>query len=313
MTILVTGGCGFVGAFVVKRIAADGRDVVAFDSGGNSDLLDSILTPQESKHVTVVRGDLLDLPHMLRLAREKRLEGIVHLAYMISISTMANPAWSQQVNIVGTNNIFELALAAGGKRVAWASTVDVFGPRSLGADGTIDDNAPYDPTNIYGACKMLNEVSAMEYAKNFGLDAFALRLPAVFGPGTTRSWTRFIPQLIEALVKKEVGVAPSYDKIMPWAYVEDIAEAFNRALNTKGHVDRALTLAGKEESVVEIVKMVRKLFPNGEIRLEDFQGQGAMPRYLGGDAKGLLGWDAKISFEEGLRRIADYYRRKIGK
>lgn len=309
MTTLISGGCGFVGAYVAKRLAADGEDVIAFDNNPSPAILDLVLTPSERRRVEIVQGDLLDLAQLMRVGRNRGVNRVAHLAYMIMGPTKANPGLAQQVNVVGTNNMFELALALNAPRVVWVSTVDVFGRRSIGADGVIANDAVYDPQGIYGACKLLNEVAAKDYATAFGLDPIALRIPTAYGAGTARSWTRWLPEMVRNLVNGSSAEAPKLKKIVTWLYVEDVADAVVRGFNAPTLDQRGLTLSGTPRGVDEVVEIVRGHFPNGKVDLVDVPESGTMSRYDGKPTEAHLGWRPAHSLEQGIERMIDIYRR----
>jgi UDP-glucose 4-epimerase len=309
MTVLVTGGTGFVGAYVVRHFAEQGERVVAYDLLPNPEVLKLIVSPQAQKQISVEVGDLLDLPNLLRVGRKHGVRRIAHLAYMITLPTRANPWLAQKVNIEGTNNVFELALERKANRIVWASTIDVFGPKSVSSDGVVANDAAYDPQGIYGACKMLNEIAARDLARDFGLDPICLRIPAAFGAGTTRSWGRFIPNMIKALVKDGQAAAPNLHKVMPWLYAADVAEAFARAFQAPQAAEPGYTLPGHVLGVDEVVEMVREMFPGAKIEPMEWPDFGTVPSYDGSKSEELLDWKPRFSVRDGLEQIAEIYRR----
>jgi nucleoside-diphosphate-sugar epimerase len=309
MSVLVTGGAGFVGASVCKRLAALGEEVIAFDASRDTAILDLVLTKEQRRLVRLEVGDLLDLPHLLRLSRLSGVGRVIHLAYLSTKLTRANPGYAQKVNVEGTNNVFELVLERGITKFAWASTIDVFGAKSVSANGTVANNAPYDPQSVYGACKALNEVAGRDYATAFGLKSVALRIPAAFGPGVTNSWVRFIPQLIKDLVEGRPGQAPKLANVMPWLYVEDIADAFIQATDfAEVAEERAYTLPGAEIGTDRVIAMIRAMFPTRSFEYIDWPNFGTVPSYDSSPLGKLLDWKPIYRIEDGLARIADYYR-----
>ena len=309
MTTLITGACGFVGSFLSQRFLADGEKVVAYDIAPSTNLLNRLLSDQQQKSISIVQGDLLDLPLMLRVARQHKVNRIVHLGCMVTAPTRANPGLAQAVNVVGTNNVFEMALEIGAPRVVWASTIDVFGPKSVSADGIVRNDAAYDPQGVYGGTKVMNEISSKDYARDFGLDPVAIRIPAAFGPEIPRSWARFIPNLIRSVVAGEVGQAPKLTKVMPWLYVEDIADAFRRACDIPRSDTVAFTLGGDEKGIDVVIDLVRKLFPNAKpFTPIDWPDFGTVPSYDGSQARAALQWSPKWGLEGGLKRIAEFYQ-----
>src|SRR5262249_263264 len=155
-------------------------------------------------------------------------------------------------------------------------------PRSVGPDGKVPNDGVYDPVGIYGASKMLNEIAAREYAAQFGLRSVTLRIPAAFGPGVTQSWVRFIPQMIQAIVEGRPAPMPANRIVMPWLYVENIADAFARALEVTGDPSiRAYTLPGTELGVDRIVALVRAMFPGVPEQAIEWPDPVSLPRFEG--------------------------------
>lgn len=308
MTTFVTGGCGFVGSFVTKRIAASGERVVVFDANPDSRHLHSLLTDAERELVTVERGDLLDLTLIMQLTLRHEVDKFVHLAYLGRKSTLANAAWSQYVDIVGTNNVFEMAATVGAPLV-WTSTADVFGPKSVGPDGIVANDAPYDPANIYGACKVHNEVTAREYAELKGLESLAIRLPAVFGPTLfpIHSWVNFLARMVQSVIRTGEGEYPAGEDMIPWSYVEDVAEVVVNALHPAERSTRAVTIGGPVMSMSELVGAVQRRFPDARLVPVEYPPVGLMPSYDTSVAVAELGWEPKVGVDDGIARMARYY------
>lgn len=308
MAVLVTGAAGLVGTSVCKKLAEQGHEVVALDTNRDPALLDLVLTKAQRERVRFQVGDLLDLPNLLRISRQFRVDRVVHLAYMITKLTRANLAYAQKVNVEGTNNVFELVLERGIEHLAWASTIDVFGPKSRSENGTVANDAAYDPQTAYGACKVLNEIAARDYALTAGLKAIALRIPAAFGPGVTNSWGGFIPQLIKDLMEGRRGQAPRLKKARPWLYTEDIADAFVRALDHCGEAEeRGYTLPASEMETDRVIEMICGFFPGAAIEYVDWPDYGTVPSYDCEPLRRLLRWEPGYGVKDGLARIIAYY------
>ena len=308
MPTMITGGAGFIGAHVLKRLLTRGEPLVAYDQMPDTALLEAVLGPKLSR-VTTVRGDVLDLPFLVRTAQEHRIDKVVHLAYVLGSQTERNPALTTKVNVEGTNNVFEMAGFLGIRRVVWASSVAVFGPRSRGPDGTIGSDSPFDPQTVYGACKLTNELVARRYAHIYGLEPVGLRFPVVYGPEVRRGWAAFIPNLVERLARGESNPpAPRDDQVVNWGYVEDIAGSVVRALEVPPPPRRVYTVAGYEATVGEIVSMVLDMFPGaGAVPLEGYPMVRLETRFDLSEIKTDLDWEPEVTAEEGVRRIVEHY------
>lgn len=321
MTYLVTGGTGLVGAYVSRDLARKGEPVVSFDIGANHALLQAIMSPEELAKVTVVRGDITDWPELLRTLQQHRVDTIVHLASLLRAGANANPPLAFKVMCQGTNNVFEGAALLGIRKVVWASSGSVFGPRSVGPDGVVHNDALLDPQEPYGACKALNEAMARHYIERYGLDLIAMRFSLVYGYGRGMSGAgtgaTYMTELVE---KPALGqgpcVVPTGDAIMDWLYVEDAARAVLLAAATEKPRSKAFIIHGFRHPLRDAFECVRKLLPDVAMTLEPGTRSGfsasAGPIVDGTPATEELGFTAETDIDEGMKRNINLLRREAG-
>lgn len=310
MNYLITGGTGFIGSYVIRHLVARGDRVTAYDIAPNTAFLEQVAGKAAMGAVTAVRGDILDLAHLARTARQQGAEVLIHLAYLLGRDTEFNPTLAVRVNCEGTNNAFETACLSGIKRVVWASSIAVFGPRSVGTSGVVANDAPYHPLNIYGACKALNELVAKRYARSYGLEPIGLRFPLVYGPGAVRGWAGFLPRMVEDLVLGTTARAPRGDIAANWCFVDDIARGIVLAGSAPPARTPAFTLSGEVRTVGEAVDMIRGYFPGGRVETDERYPGLELPGHLEGEpARSHLGWQPRYSLEEGVRETVEFYRR----
>ena len=110
MVYLVTGGTGFIGSYVVRDLARQGEEVIAYDISPNEKLIEALISPEERNRIRVIQGDLLDLPRLLHLIKEYDVREIVHMGSLLAVASRTNPWLAIRVNCEGTCNIFELAI-----------------------------------------------------------------------------------------------------------------------------------------------------------------------------------------------------------
>ena len=165
MAIMITGGTGFIGAHLARRLLQAGETVVLFDAQPDRQAIQDI-----AERATVVRGDATALQDLLHAIKAHRVERVVHLAYIVGPENEQNPTRALHINCVGTNNVFEAARLEGLQRVVWASSVAVYGPRAYYGKEDLDEDDPPQPTRVYGACKLFNEHMAEHYFHAFQVE-----------------------------------------------------------------------------------------------------------------------------------------------
>jgi nucleoside-diphosphate-sugar epimerase len=317
MNYLVTGGTGFIGAYVVRDLVQAGDRVVCYDIAPNAQLLADVVPAAQLQGVTVVRGDVTDWSQLFHTLRQHRVDKIIHLASLLTSSSEANFPLALKVNCQGTNHVFEGAALLGLEKVVWASSVAVFGPRSIGADGIVLNDAPHDPQTVYGACKAYNEQMALHYARQYDLDVIGLRFTLVYGYGKTETVARGtgVGYLSELIDKPALGqgpcVVPYGDDQMDWLYVEDVARAIVLASQARKTRTKAFTVRGDLRAMREVFDYVRRLLPKAEMTLEPGRYRQTW-QFDGGAARDEIGYAPEFTIEEGIKRNLNMLRQRGG-
>jgi UDP-glucose 4-epimerase len=206
--VLVTGGAGFIGRFVVRRLHERDHEVVVVDK-------------RDVEGVDVV-GDLVD-PVVRHRAVTEDLDAVVHLAAETSVlGSMKMPALVHRTNVEATAGLLELARERGVGAFVLASTNAVVGPH----DGAMDESASLTPLTPYGATKAAGEMLLSGYSGSFGLRTPCLRLGNVYGAGMVEK-DSFVPRLMRAAASGGgVEVYGDGEQVRDLVYVADVANAF---------------------------------------------------------------------------------------
>jgi UDP-glucose 4-epimerase len=295
LTILVTGGSGFIGSHVVDRLLDAGHEVRIFD------VLD--VADARARCETVV-GDLLDPAAILAAAQG--CEAIIHLAAAADVGLVAkDPAGSEALNSRGTLNALEAARATGA-RVIYASTIwvysDVVAP-------TVDEDTPLAlPSHLYTATKLAGEMYCRSYSELYDVPTTILRFGIPYGPRARPA--AVLPIFVrKALAGEPLTIAGDGRQTRRFVYVEDLADGVVRALAPQAS-GRVYNLVGEEDtSVSAIAEAVRAAIGDVEItytegRAGDFAGaQVSCER-----AASELGWRARTPYAEGVRRYVAWHR-----
>ncbi len=308
--ILVTGGSGLVGAYAVQMLLERGERPVIFDVALNERLLGAVgLDPAK---LTLIRGDMLDLPALISAIRDNDCDRIIHLAAFLGEEVQRRPYSGVRLNFMGTVNVFEAARLEKVSRVVFPSSGTVY----LGSLGEglekIDESIPINPPSVYAATKASCEFMGRAYAKRYGFEFVCLRYTGgLYGPSpaalkATREIA--IQQMIRAAVKGEsVKISWPYGPA-EILYGKDAAkgtvlavlkEKFKDALF---HIGNGIMLSGDD-----IVAAVRKACPGSNIELTKANNPMPYPdSRLASDfsrAKEQLGYQPDYSID---RAVVDY-------
>ncbi|MCL0101997.1 NAD(P)-dependent oxidoreductase, partial [Dehalococcoidia bacterium] len=161
MNVLITGGTGFLGASLTKRLANHGEsNIVLYEKHINEDRIEDL-----RDKATIVQGDVLDFDKLKSTLEQHKIDRIAHLAFLLTVASASNPTLATQINCTGTVNVFESAKQCGISRVVYASSVAVYGSRKTTSDQVLNETACAKPDTLYGAAKLYNDHMASIYTK----------------------------------------------------------------------------------------------------------------------------------------------------
>ena len=314
MTYLITGGTGFIGAHLTRLLVQEGKEVVTYNRDPRRDILEYLVGREQLASVRVIRGDITDLAHLMRTAREFNVTTIVHMAAMLSRASAENPLLAVRINCEGTANIFETARILQLEKVVYASSNTVFGPPEKYDKEVISNDAPHYPGGVYGACKSLNERLAEYYFNEYGVDSVGLRFPVVYGVGHKEGAASSM-LTEELMVKPALGkpgrVPYSGDQVLNWLYVEDAVRGVIMAARKARTKTRAFNMGGDICSVSAAAEYVKKLIPGADLTLLpkriEFTG-----RFESTQIRDEIGFQAQWTLERGIKQVIDSVRHMEG-
>src|SRR5262245_27708434 len=268
--ILITGGSGLVGAYAVNMLLQRGERPVVFDVALNERLLSAVGV--DTDKVTLIRGDMADLPALISAIRDNDCDQIIHLAAFLGEEVQRRPYSGVRLNFMGTVNVFESARLEKVRRVVFPSSGTVY----LGSLGEglkqIDENIPMNPPSVYAATKASCEFMGRTYAKRYGFEFICLRYTGgLYGPSpaalkATREIA--IQQMIRAAVKGEAAKVSWPYGPAEILYGKDAAKGTVLAVMKDKFKDMLFHIGnGKMVSGDDIVAAVRKRFPGSNIEL----------------------------------------------
>jgi UDP-glucuronate 4-epimerase len=313
---LVTGCMGCIGSWAVRLLLDEGVPVVGFDLSTEPRRLRLIASEDQIAQAKFVTGDITDTAAVKRVIADEGITHIVHLAALQAPFCAADPVRGAQVNVVGTVNIFEAAVAHRDqvRGISYASSAAVFGPPALYPNGVVKDDSPLAPsTTIYGVYKQANEWTAKVYAQNQALGSVGLRPFVVYGPGRDQGMTSTpTVAMVAAVAGRPYRI--SFGGYVAFQYAEDVARLFIRAARTETTEAVALNIGGHCVSVAEIVAAIEAVVPEakGLISYEEVE----LPFPARVDSSGLerfLGTLQQTPLLEGIRRSIETFRQALAR
>ncbi len=307
MKILVTGGAGFIGSALANHLVSLGHRVRVIDdlSAGDPAVLDNA--------VAFTRGDVRDIPKLWTLLRS--VEVVFHLAARVSVSeSILYPVEYNEVNVGGTVSLMTAARDAGVRRVVLASSGTVYGEQE---DQPLRETALVRPPNPYAVSKIASEYYVSALGILYDIETVLLRIFNAYGPGQAvpPSHPPVIPHFVrQALMGSTPTVFGSGKQTRDFIHISDVVTA----LSTAGLTERVDGLifnigTGREVSINELLKKVEALLGRRVISLHNATQSGGVSRLVADTklAKEVLGFEAKVSIDEGLRLMLRHYERIV--
>ena len=322
MTLLVTGGAGFIGSAVVRLAIARSRRVVNIDALTYAACLDNVLPVAGSPLYTFERADIRDREALDRIFAIHQPDAVMHLAAESHVDrSIDGPAAFVSTNVTGTYTLLEAARSywndrgkPGDFRFHHISTDEVFG--SLGPTGKFTEDTPYDPRSPYSASKAASDHLVRAWGETYGLPIVVTNCSNNYGPYHFPE--KLIPVVIlNALAGKPIPVYGAGLNVRDWLYVEDHAHALLTVLD-RGEVGRSYCIGGDSEvRNIDLVRMLCTLLdefrpacaPHERMITFVSDRPGHDLRYAI-DASRIeteLGWRPSVTLGQGLRLTVQWY------
>ena len=303
---LVTGAMGCIGAWVLYHLVRQGKPAVSFDLSDSRHRLDLLLSPEEQRGITFVRGDLMDSAQVRDVFARRAITHVIHLAALQVPFCRANPVLGAQVNVVGTVNLFEAARQAGLKHLMYASSVAVYGPPSPDQAGQVLHQAPLNPATLYGVYKVANEGTARVYWQDYAISSSALRPYTVYGLGRDQGITSDPTKaMLAAAAGKPYHI--NFNGPCQYHFASDVALQCILAADTPLAGARTFNLGGQPFSSADIIARIRAVAPTAELTYSDTP----LPFPVGFDGEAFHQAFPDVPqtpLEEGIRQTMDHFK-----
>ena len=308
MKILVTGGAGFIGSDLVRRLGRAGLRVSVVDKltyAGDPRRIEEV-----KDKVNFYRQDITDFKGLERVFEREKPEVVVHYAAETHVDrSILDPDVFVKANVIGTLNLLKLSLKHGIKKFVHISTDEVYGELPLDSNSKFTEDSPLLPNSPYSASKASAEMLVRSFRETYGLPAVVVRASNAYGPWQYPE--KLIPLSIARLLSNEkIPVYGTGQNVRTWLFVEDFTEAILKIIE-RGESGEIYNVGSTEEKRnIEVIRKLLELLDKSEDFIEFVPDRpGHDLRYAVDTTKieKELGWRAKVNFEEGMRRTVEWY------
>jgi len=310
MTVLVTGGCGFIGSNFVRYILNVHPDysVVNLDKLTYAGNIENLKDVAEDARYHFIKGDICDLQTVESAVREFGVDVLVNFAAETHVdrSIMGSAAFVE-TNVVGTNVLLEAAMGHKIHRFIQVSTDEVYG--SLGTSGRFTEMTPVHPNSPYAASKAAADLLALAYYHTHAAPIIITRCSNNYGPYQFPE--KLIPlMIVNALDGKSLPVYGDGLNVRDWLHVRDHCAAIDVVLH-EGRVGEIYNIGGNNEwKNIDIVRLLLKKLNKPESLITFVKDRPGHDRRYAIDASKImreLKWRPAVTFEEGTSETIDWY------
>lgn len=305
-TFLVTGGAGFIGSHLVRRLVERGETVRVVDnfSTGKDENIESW-----RDRVSIIRGDICSRDTVRKAMAD--VDYVLHQAALPSVPrSIKDPISSNHVNVNGTLNLLIAAKECGVKRFVYASSSSVYGnPEQMPVNETFTPN----PLSPYAVTKLSTEYYAAIYSQIYGLETVGLRYFNVFGPGqdAASQYSAVIPIFISRILNGNAPVVfGDGEQSRDFTYIDNVVDANMLAAAAEGVSGKVFSIAcGERISLNNMIGLIGG-FLDAAVRPEYAEPRQGDVKHSFADiskAASLLGYKPRVSFERGLKMTLDWY------
>ena len=320
--LLITGGAGFIGSHVVRRLVTryPAYSIFNLDKLTYAGNLENLRDIDKQPNYTFLKADVLDVAFICRLFQAENFDAVIHLAAESHVDrSLENPAEFALTNVVGTLNLLHAAKESWKgdthKRFYHISTDEVYG--SLGTHGYFTESSPVDPRSPYSASKAGSDHFVSAFYHSFGLPTLISRCSNNYGPNHFPE--KLIPLMIHNILKgKPLPVYGKGENIRDWLYVEDHAAAIDVILH-KGKPGEVYNIGGNNEwKNIDLVRLLCRIMdrkmkqPEGTAEqlisfVKDRPGHDQRYAIDSSRLQNELGWSPSVDFPTGLEKTVDWY------
>lgn len=308
MIILITGGCGFIGSNLCKKLLDEGNTVICVDNNYSSNVT-NISQFMDNENFTFINHDIID-----KLEIESNIHQIYHLACPASPPIyQKDPIYTIKTGVFGTYNMLELAREKKAT-LLFTSTSEVYGdPTVHPQDETYWGNVnPIGIRSCYDESKRIGETMVMEYRIKFNLNTKIVRIFNTYGPNMDKNDGRVVSNFInQYLNNQDITIYGDGSQTRSFCYVSDTVNGLVKLMNREYSVKGPINIGNPNEITInELTKKIKKLLPSSKSNIKYLDLPCDDPLQRKPDitkAKEILEWYPTVSLEEGLIKTIFYF------
>ena len=309
MKILITGGAGFIGSHLCDKYTKNEDTVLCLDNFMNGNLM-NIRHLLNYRNFKLINGDIRDFDLLEKIMRD--VDAVFHLAAQIHVDrSIIEPKLTYEINVLGTQNILEVARMYDVEKVIHASTSEVYGSAQY---APMDEKHPLNAPHPYGASKIAADRMCYAYIETYGMNICIMRPFNLYGQ---RQKDSGYGGAISLFAKRVLSNMPPIiygdgEQTRDYTYIDDIVDAYDFILNNKPIREPINFGTGKEIKIIDLAnEIIASCGKTENIKPVHVEPRPGEVRRLVADiskAKEILGWTPKYTIEDGLKKFIDWYR-----
>lgn len=264
MSILVTGGKGFIGSRMIRKLVARGEKVVCMEPKDTPGRLADI-----ADRVIMVAGDASKMEDVSAVIKKYDVKRIAHMVFTASTAKPELIHQEISVMVMGTCNMFEAARQAGIERIVFPSSTHLHGAQLLHGEIPLNEETPCLARTVYGVSKTLNEALAHDYNVRSGMSIISIRIAAAYGPGAKVGGRGVNLPIVAAALNAPVTLPYPPTEKLCLEHVDDVAEVAVRFLVLEAPQHEVYEVGGHTRSYQEMVDLAKEFNPRAQIAFGD--------------------------------------------
>ena len=291
--IIIFGGCGFLGSWIVKAFLKKGYSVSIFDLKIQKELLSHVVGEDINK-IKFINGDITNYDQVQEAIND--MDHVINLAGLMTPDCSSNPILGAKVNVIGSINVFEALKKNNNKFLVYASSAGVFGQK--------DHYYPFPETH-YGAYKLAVEGVARAYLNEDGISSVGIRPYVIYGPGREVGGTAGVTLACKA-AKQGESYTVNFSGKAGFVYVQDVVDLVEMSIAQIPSGALTFNINGITADVSEFINLIKKNIPLSDIGIEG-DPLSVVDEIRGNEPSKTFKKFKYTSLEDGIKRTIDFY------